>query len=90
MSKVVLQPPPSGDWARKPAPISASAGSAKWRTSFQVSPSLEQWKAKAKQYRESQSGRSRLELIINRSPSFAIGLALGIPFVAMIVWLIRR
>jgi DNA-binding helix-hairpin-helix protein with protein kinase domain len=59
------------------------------RALAQFDAALEQWKAKAKQYRESQSGRSRLELFINRSPSFVIGLALGIPFVAMIVWLIR-
>jgi DNA-binding helix-hairpin-helix protein with protein kinase domain len=59
------------------------------RALAQFDAALEQWKAKAKQYRESQSGRSRLELFINRSPSFAIGLALGIPFVAMIVWLFR-
>jgi hypothetical protein len=50
---------------------------------------LEQWKTKCKQFRESQSARWGLELFINRSASFIIGLALGIPFVAMIVWLIR-
>ena len=59
------------------------------RALAQFDGALEQWKAKAKQFRESQSGRSRLELFINRSPSFTIGLALGVPFVAMIVWLIR-
>lgn len=59
------------------------------RALAQFDGALEQWKAKAKLYRESQSGRSRLELFVNRAPSFTIGLALGIPFVAMIVWLIR-
>jgi DNA-binding helix-hairpin-helix protein with protein kinase domain len=60
------------------------------RALSQFDGGLEQWKAKAKQYRESQSGRSRLELFVNRAPSFTIGLAIGIPFVAMIVWLFRR
>jgi DNA-binding helix-hairpin-helix protein with protein kinase domain len=59
------------------------------RALAQFDGALEQWKAKAKQLRESQSGRSRLELFINRAPSYTIGLALGIPFVALIVWLIR-
>ena len=44
---------------------------------------LEQWRDKAKQYRKSQSGRSRLEMFLNRSPSFAIGLAIAVPLVAM-------
>jgi DNA-binding helix-hairpin-helix protein with protein kinase domain len=60
------------------------------RALAQFDGALEQWKAKAKQYRESQSGRSRLELFVNRAPSFTIGLALAIPFVGMIVWLFRR
>jgi DNA-binding helix-hairpin-helix protein with protein kinase domain len=59
------------------------------RALAQFDAALEQWKTKCKQFRESQSGRWGLELFINRSPSFIIGLALGIPFVAMIVWLIR-
>ena len=59
------------------------------RALAQFDGALEQWKAKAKPYRESQSGRSRLELFVNRSPSFTIVLAIGSPFVAMIVWLIR-
>jgi DNA-binding helix-hairpin-helix protein with protein kinase domain len=59
------------------------------RALAQFDGAMEQWKGMAKQYRESQNGRYRLELFINRTPSFIIGLALGVPFVAMLVWLIR-
>jgi hypothetical protein len=60
------------------------------RALAQFDGALEQWKAKAKQFRDSQSGRWWLEMLINRAPSVTIGLGLAIPFVAMIVWLFRR
>ncbi len=60
------------------------------RALSQFDGAVEQWKGMAKQYRESQNVRQRLELFINRSPSFIIGFALGVPFVAMLVWLFRR
>jgi hypothetical protein len=59
------------------------------RALAQFDGAFEQWKAKAKQYRESQSGRSRLELLINRSPWFTFAFAFGVPVVALVVWLIR-
>jgi len=59
------------------------------RALAQFDGGVEQWRGMSKQYRESQSERWRLELFINRTPSVIIGLALGVPFIAMIAWLIR-
>jgi DNA-binding helix-hairpin-helix protein with protein kinase domain len=59
------------------------------RALTQFDTAVDQWKAMAKQYRESQNGRFRWELFINRAPSFIIGLALGVPLIALVVWLVR-
>jgi DNA-binding helix-hairpin-helix protein with protein kinase domain len=59
------------------------------RALTQFDTAVDQWKAMSKQYRESQNGRFRWELFVNRTPSFIIGLALGIPLVALVVWLFR-
>src|SRR3954451_12225635 len=48
----------------------------------------EQWLTTAKQCRDFQSGRRRMERFINRSPSFIIALALGVPFAAFLLHLI--
>lgn len=59
------------------------------RALAQFDSALDQWRIIAKQYRDSQSGRQRLELLVNRSPLFTFGLAIGVPLVALVVWLIR-
>jgi DNA-binding helix-hairpin-helix protein with protein kinase domain len=60
------------------------------RALTQFDTAVDQWKAMAKQYRESQNGRFRWELLINRTPSLIFGLALGLPLLALVVWLFRR
>ena len=60
------------------------------RALAQFDAALDQWKAKAKKFRESQNERWSLELLINRAPFFTLAWALGIPFIALIVWLFRR
>jgi DNA-binding helix-hairpin-helix protein with protein kinase domain len=59
------------------------------RALTQFDTAVDQWKAMAKQYRESQNGRFRWELFINRAPSFILVLAMGIPLLALAVWLFR-
>jgi DNA-binding helix-hairpin-helix protein with protein kinase domain len=49
---------------------------------------VEQWKARSKQFRDFQSRRRHLERFINCSPAFIVGLALGVPFVAWLVYLL--
>jgi DNA-binding helix-hairpin-helix protein with protein kinase domain len=48
----------------------------------------EQYKATAKQFRDVQSARWPLERRINKSPVYIVGLALGVPFVAFLLYLI--
>ncbi|MCI0335257.1 MAG: hypothetical protein L0228_18770 [Planctomycetes bacterium] len=42
----------------------------------------------ARQLRDFQSGRRRFERLINRSPAWIVGLSLGVPFVAGLLYLI--
>ena len=46
----------------------------------------EQWKSVAKEFRDFQSGRRRFERLINQSPSHVVGSALGVPFVAAVLF----
>jgi DNA-binding helix-hairpin-helix protein with protein kinase domain len=48
----------------------------------------EQWTKVAKEFRDFQSGRPRIEREINRSPAWIVGLALGVPFVAGLLYLL--
>ncbi|HVT29024.1 MAG TPA: hypothetical protein VHE81_13495 [Lacipirellulaceae bacterium] len=48
----------------------------------------EQWTSTAKQCRDFQSSRRPLERFINQSPAHILGAALGVPFVAMLVYLL--
>ncbi len=50
---------------------------------------VEQWKNMAKQYRDAQSSRRRLERFINQSPGVIIGLASSVPFAALVIYLLR-
>ena len=51
---------------------------------------LERWKAKAKECRESQSGRFGLEMLLNRAPSVTFSLVAIVSVIAGIIWLARR
>lgn len=51
---------------------------------------IAQWKEMAKQFRDFQSGRHPLERFINRSPQVTISLALAVPAIAGILYLIVR
>ncbi len=55
----------------------------------QLDGALEQWKAKARQYRESQNTRSKFEMLLNRAPGITLGFAITVPILAAIAWLIR-
>ena len=48
----------------------------------------DQWTNVAKELRDFQSGRMRLERFINRSPVWIVGLSLGVPFVASLLYLL--
>ncbi len=59
------------------------------RALMQFDGTLEQWKAKAKQYRESQSARSKIEMLLNRAPGITLGFAITVPILTAIAWLLR-
>jgi DNA-binding helix-hairpin-helix protein with protein kinase domain len=48
----------------------------------------EKWKNTAKQYRDFQSNRRRLERLLNQSPAATISTAVAIPILALVIWLI--
>jgi DNA-binding helix-hairpin-helix protein with protein kinase domain len=50
----------------------------------------EQWTTVAKQLRDLQSGRRSFERLINRSAVWIVGLSLGVPFVAGLLYLIAN
>jgi DNA-binding helix-hairpin-helix protein with protein kinase domain len=52
----------------------------------QFDAACEQWKSAAKEFRDFQSGRRRFERLINQSPSHVVGAALGVPFVAAVLF----
>jgi hypothetical protein len=58
------------------------------RACAQFDDAVEHWKNQAKQSRDCQSERHQAERLINRSPALIAGMALGIPFVALLVYLI--
>ncbi len=53
----------------------------------QFDGAVEQWKGNAKQCRDFQSARPPFERFINQSPAYILGTALGVPFVALLVYL---
>jgi DNA-binding helix-hairpin-helix protein with protein kinase domain len=56
----------------------------------QFDAGVEQWTANAKQCRDFQSGRWRLERLINQSPIHVMAPALGGPFIAFVIYLLFR
>jgi DNA-binding helix-hairpin-helix protein with protein kinase domain len=52
----------------------------------QFDDAVERWKNTAKQFRDSQSRRRREERTINKSAGIIIGLAIGVPFVAAMLY----
>ncbi|MEX0611288.1 MAG: hypothetical protein WD229_04135, partial [Pirellulales bacterium] len=60
------------------------------RALTQFNQAVDQWRNIATQLRDFQSGRRRFERFINQSPSWIIGFALGVPFVAFLLYLIAE
>jgi DNA-binding helix-hairpin-helix protein with protein kinase domain len=58
------------------------------RVTVPFEQAVAQWKGMAKQLRDFQSGRQRFERWINRSPGAIVGLALGLPALAGLMYLI--
>lgn len=56
----------------------------------QFDAGVEQWTSMAKQCRDFQSGRWRLERLINQSAMHITAAALGAPFIALVIYLLFR
>ncbi len=60
------------------------------RALAQINQAADQWRNVATQLRDFQSGRRRFERTINESPVRIVSLALGVPFVAFLLYLIAE
>jgi DNA-binding helix-hairpin-helix protein with protein kinase domain len=68
--------------------LAAAARAELNRSLLQFNQAADQWRGVAAQLRDFQSGRRRFERLINQSPALLIALALGVPFIALLVKLV--